>query len=194
MSLLTGQFSIISNLLDQIQIISYIKYINIQFPENLNIFFDAFKIVDLKPLLKIIGFDQIFSSIFDDDPNECPSHGKFVEDNLNSCFSYNFQSFIFCLIAGYASYFGSKLILSGFEKLGNYQFRKLDHLISKALLEIRMQLFQLKEEFHFSGLTRILQANYYNITFAALMQLSNQNSSSIDSIFQTVSAVAVFAT
>jgi len=43
--------------------LSYIKYVNIQFPNNLNIYFDMFKLVTISPLMKTLGIDAFFNSL-----------------------------------------------------------------------------------------------------------------------------------
>lgn len=44
-SILFGGIGIFFNLLDTLQFISYLKYVNTQFPYNLNTFFDTFNFV-----------------------------------------------------------------------------------------------------------------------------------------------------
>lgn len=47
--------------------LSYIKFINLSFPENLDIFFDALNIVDMDPFLKEIGFQSLYLVLFGED-------------------------------------------------------------------------------------------------------------------------------
>lgn len=58
LSLITGSMDIFWNLLDQLQLLSYIKYVNIDFPLNLDTFFELFKIVSVSPLLDLLGFND----------------------------------------------------------------------------------------------------------------------------------------
>ena len=45
--ILTGSFEMFWNLMDLLQYLSYIKYVNIQFPSNLNIYFEVFKLISI---------------------------------------------------------------------------------------------------------------------------------------------------
>lgn len=59
--IVTGSFEIFWNLMDLLQYLSYIKYINIQFPTNLNIYFEVFKLISIQPLMEFTGISSIFS-------------------------------------------------------------------------------------------------------------------------------------
>ena len=65
LALMTGSLEMVWNLLDMLQLLSYIKYVNINFPLNLDIYFEIFKLVTISPLLKLLGVDFILSALND---------------------------------------------------------------------------------------------------------------------------------
>jgi len=58
-AIMTGSLEMVWNLLDMLQLLSYIKYVNIDFPLNLDTYFEIFKLVTISPLLKLLGVDSI---------------------------------------------------------------------------------------------------------------------------------------
>lgn len=60
-SALTGNLEIVWNLLDMLQLHSYIKFINISFPYNLDTYFEIFKLITISPLVNYLGIDKILS-------------------------------------------------------------------------------------------------------------------------------------
>lgn len=51
LSIMTGSLEMFWNLLDMLQLLSYIKYVNITFPYNIDTYFEVFKLITISPFL-----------------------------------------------------------------------------------------------------------------------------------------------
>ena len=89
-AVMTGSLEIIWNLLDILQLLSYIKYINIIFPLNLNTYFEIFNLVSISPLLEILGVDAMLQAINGGESPFVETINKFKEDKINAYFLSNF--------------------------------------------------------------------------------------------------------
>lgn len=90
LAILTGSFEMVWNLLDMLQLLSYIKYINIDFPLNLNIYFEIFKLITISPLLKYLRVDDILSMLNEGIVPFLETENKFKDDEINAYFLSNF--------------------------------------------------------------------------------------------------------
>ncbi|CAD8104073.1 unnamed protein product [Paramecium primaurelia] len=170
--LLTGQSEIFWNLMDQLQYLSYVKYINIGFSPNLNIFFEVFQLITVSPLMEALGFQTFFDSLDGNRKYVIETSNKFKKDNINAYFLDNFQSFLFCLITTYFSYSAAKITYLLLNKILFKQIFILPISINKLLINTRKQL-QLKiSEFYFNALLRLLLSNAYDISFACAIQMA----------------------
>ena len=142
-SVLTGSLGMLQNLLDQLQFLSYIKYVNIKFPRNLNIYFETFKLVSMGPVLRVLKIDQLLKLINEGSTSHIQPAPKFSQDNINAYFLNNFQTFLFCLFTGYGGYLMSKLISKGLYKLGAFHTRKFGDRGGEAILSVRKSLDKL---------------------------------------------------
>lgn len=75
LAILTGDFKLFWNLLDLLQHLSYLIYINIEFPYHLKTYLQIFKMVTLKPLLDLLKVDEIIQLIVGNIPY-IPPQGK----------------------------------------------------------------------------------------------------------------------
>ncbi|CAD8079160.1 unnamed protein product [Paramecium primaurelia] len=170
--LLTGSTELFWNLMDQLQYLSYIKYVNIQFPNNLNIYFDMFKLVTISPLMKTLGIDAFFNSLDGEATYFIKTQSKFEKDEINAYFFLNFQSFLFCFITAYSGYLITYYSHFALYRLGPYYISKVSFGIGKKILEFRISLKKKANEFYYNGILRILMSNAYDICFATTIQLT----------------------
>ncbi|CAD8171155.1 unnamed protein product [Paramecium pentaurelia] len=170
--LLTGSSDVFWNLMDQLQYLSYIKYINIEFPSNLNIYFEVFNLISISPLISALGFDVLFNAI--DGPTNyfVSTTNKFYKDDVNAYFFNNFSSIIFCIFTTYASYFSIQSICWLFYKLSENQVIILGMYISKNILKLRKKLRIQLSKFYYNGLLRLILSIQYDLCFACALQLA----------------------
>ncbi|CAD8212293.1 unnamed protein product [Paramecium octaurelia] len=184
-SFLSGNLEILFNLIDVLQQLSYIRYININFPYHLDLYFDVFNFVTLQPLLDYVQFNSFLEGSLNLQTPEIFPPGKFNMFGVNAYFGVNFQSFLICMVVGFANYFLAILITYILKKptLGwgdtpSKISRYFYLLIMKAYQLVFSTAFSYMQYFFFSGLIRIFLSNYYDLTFSALLQVMNFNTES----------------
>ena len=65
LALMTGSLEMVWNLLDMLQLLSYIKYVNINFPLHLETKIKKIKIETINQLIKLLDVDFILSALND---------------------------------------------------------------------------------------------------------------------------------
>ncbi|CAD8116378.1 unnamed protein product [Paramecium sonneborni] len=191
-------FRIISNLMDQLQYLSYVKYISIQFPPNLNIYFEVFKIITIEPIIQNMGINKIFNLIYQEEFYQIPNDGKILNDGINVNFLENFKSFLFCLIIAYMAYYFYKtahLILSKFQ---SQLLSKLNLTLTKIYYSIRQKCLLQSKDFFYNAILRVFMSNAYDISFAMTVQIAyfsnNTLRESITSYFSFVIFISYIGT
>ncbi|CAD8089132.1 unnamed protein product [Paramecium sonneborni] len=169
--LLTGQQEIFWNLMDQLQYLSYIKYINIQFSPNLNIFFDVFQLITVSPLISALGFQKFFDALDGNGNFTIETTNKFLLDDINAYFLLNFESFLFCLITTYMSYFSAKIAYYFLNKIQQNQIDWIGFKFGKIIISFRKKLKIQIKEFYYNAILRLLLSNSYDICFACAIQV-----------------------
>ncbi|CAK74085.1 unnamed protein product (macronuclear) [Paramecium tetraurelia] len=192
--LLTGSSDIFWNLMDQLQYLSYIKYINIQFPNNLNIYFDVFKLITISPLMSAFGIDKFFNSLDGDATYFIPTMNKFQKDEINAYFFTNFQSFLFCFTSAFGGYLATKYIHILLYKIGPYYVSKINLTIGKLIYSTRRSLKQKSKQFYYNGILRIIMSNSYDVCFATTIQLSYFQSQDSVLVINSYLSLFVFTT
>ncbi|CAD8213224.1 unnamed protein product [Paramecium octaurelia] len=101
-SLLFGSADLFVEILAILQFQQYLRYINLQFPENLDIYFSLNNLITVQPLLEFVYFPQ-FLQLIDIEADQEYSDGKFIVYKQNSSLIINlscqiFQSIIFLFV------------------------------------------------------------------------------------------------
>ncbi|CAD8046542.1 unnamed protein product [Paramecium primaurelia] len=181
-SFLSGNLEILFNLIDVLQQLSYIRFININFPYHLDLYFDVFSFVTLQPLLDYVQFNSFFEDYLNLETPEIFPTGKFNLFGVNAYFGVNFQSFLICMVVGFANYFLATIITYilkkptiGWGDTPSKISRYFYMIIMKAYQLLFSTAFSYMQYFFFSGLIRIFLSNYYDLTFSALLQVMNFN-------------------
>ncbi|CAD8123591.1 unnamed protein product [Paramecium sonneborni] len=180
MLLLFGDPTQCMEILDTLQFQSYLKYINVSFPQNLLIYFESSEFVTIQPALvqfKIIDFFEYFIGY-----QNLKSIGKFFEYQLNAdlLISIYGQMTQICFLIGlhvflkyytqiiYAYCFGSKYI---------YYLRVINN---KIIINIGIKIYylnnkilKLKNLFKISGLIQLFHANSWDLIFKVLLYLES---------------------
>lgn len=118
LAILTGNLEMVWNLLDMLQFLSYLQYVNIAFPLNLDTYFEIFKLITISPLLEYLWIGNIFSVINDGETPFVETVNKFKEDEINAYFLSNFTTFLLCFLLAYSNYYFSLIISKLLYKLG----------------------------------------------------------------------------
>ncbi|CAD8126709.1 unnamed protein product [Paramecium sonneborni] len=96
--IILGRFAQTIELIDILQYQQYLKYINVAYPYNVQIYFESSNFISLEPLLNYLKFEDLYQNLIED--NFLESIGKFKEYELNADFLSNFNCFIFQLSIG----------------------------------------------------------------------------------------------
>ncbi|CAD8044522.1 unnamed protein product [Paramecium primaurelia] len=189
---LTGSFEMFWNLMDLLQYLSYIKYVNIQFPTNLNIYFEVFKLISIQPIMNATGISAIFSLLDGNENQFVQTSEKFLTDDINGYFYTNFQSSIFCFVGLYLGYFFAKFMTKILYRIGPYHISLSGYYAGKVIYVIRNLLRLSKQEFYYNGILRMVMSNYYDISFSVFIQLINFNTTSVILSINSYAALLVF--
>ncbi|CAD8077820.1 unnamed protein product [Paramecium sonneborni] len=179
-AILFGGIDIFYNLLDTIQMLSYLKYINTQFPFNLQSFFDFFGFAQLSFVSKYLQLQELIDPYIDyDNLKQIPE--KIQMDELNSLFIINGSSILFVwltlvavyIFCKYLPYLLNEIKLKYYNEIpGQIDFVlkcKLGILALKILIiELCLTVVQ---EFFYSGILRTFFATAYDYTFSMTLQL-----------------------
>ncbi|CAK72888.1 unnamed protein product, partial (macronuclear) [Paramecium tetraurelia] len=180
---LAGNLEILWNLLDMLQQLSYLKFHNLQFPENLQVYFEIFTIGSFTPIINSLQTDMYLHDLFDFEIPIIPGKWKFEYYQINCYFLNNLQTLVTVIIIGFV-YFVVSYIFYKFLVLVKYQnwpaiFYQIQ---SQSLFQLVRFIFSLqklaRKQYHYfiySGLIRIFTSNFYEITFTSVLQIANYN-------------------
>ncbi|CAD8151890.1 unnamed protein product [Paramecium octaurelia] len=179
-SFLSGNLEILWNLLDLLQQLSYMKFHNVEFPQNLESYFQIFTMGSFTPIFDNIQIDQTLQGLFNYQTPIILAKWKFEYYQINCYFLQNFQTLLIMLILGFTYYIISYLFLK-FLILSNYQnwpavYQSNYHYkATKFIFFIQRFARKYYQYFIYSGLIRIFTSNFYELTYASILQLVNFN-------------------
>ncbi|CAD8124924.1 unnamed protein product [Paramecium sonneborni] len=160
----------------------YLRYINLQFPENLEIYFSSYDLITIQPLLDLIQFPQLLQFI-DIQSNQEYSHGKFKMYKLCSsiiinlqCQIFQFLIFLFLILL----YQYVKKILFNWifcskyfyytSSLSTYINSKLVFYLSQSFYNILVDILKLEKFMSYQGFQKALLLNGWDMIFKTLLQ------------------------
>ncbi|CAD8120360.1 unnamed protein product [Paramecium sonneborni] len=114
--LIFGDIASFTEILDILQYQSYLKYINVNFPDNVLIYFESSEIVTIAPILNTLKVTPVFDKLIGE--NHIDSVNKLYEYNLNADLLINIYGqiiqIIICLIIYFLITYLSKYIQNCF--------------------------------------------------------------------------------
>ncbi|CAD8211300.1 unnamed protein product [Paramecium octaurelia] len=184
-------------ILDTLQFQSYLKFINVQFPQNIQIYFESSKFVTVSPVLvklqvhdfleQLIGYEQL------------DSIGKFFEYQLNADLLVNIYGqliqigslIVLYIIVKcyqkiiYSHCFGIKYI---------YYFRLLNHRVAQffgiKFYYINKYICKIGDIFTGVGLIQLYHANSWDLLFKILMYLASSHQLGLRKIISHTISIA----
>ncbi|CAD8102918.1 unnamed protein product [Paramecium sonneborni] len=180
-SCLFGNLEILWNLLDLLQQLSYMKFHNLEFPVNLQDYFEVFDIGSFTPMISKLQIDIYLQNIFNFSVPVIKAKWKFEFYQINCYFLQNFETLLMMIIMGLTYFilsyqFYKLLILIKYQNWSiNFQINHQNFIFKVIKIVFFIQRFARKyyQYFIYSGLIRILTSNFYELTFAAILQLVN---------------------
>ncbi|CAD8215347.1 unnamed protein product [Paramecium octaurelia] len=197
-SLLLGSGDLFVEILAILQFQQYLRYINLQFPENLDIYFSINDLLTVQPLLDFMHFPQLLQFI-NIESDQDYSVGKFNVYKQNSSLIINiqcqiFQSLILLLLIFlfrwvkrvlYSSIFCSRYFYD-MSSLSLYINQKVILKISQYFYKICLDLLKLEKFMSFEGLQKALVLNGWDMIFKTLLYTRNIQTKSYLDIVQLV--------
>ncbi|CAD8214880.1 unnamed protein product [Paramecium octaurelia] len=179
-SFLCGNLEILWNLLDLLQQLSYMKFHNIAFPQNLESYFEVFTIGSFTPIADKFQIDQNLRDIFDFQIPVIQAKWKFENYKINCYFLQNLQTLFMMLIMGFTyfiiSYWFQKfLIFINYQNWATIYQKDFYYKVVKIIFFFQRTARKYFQYFIYSGLIRIFTSNFYELTYASILQLVNFN-------------------
>ncbi|CAD8107915.1 unnamed protein product [Paramecium sonneborni] len=179
-AILFGGLDIFYNLLDTIQMLSYLKYINTQFPYNLQEFFDFFGFAQLNFISKYLNLQELIDPYISyEELKHIPL--KIGKDDLNSLFIINGSSIFVVWLSLFGIYVVSTFLPQILQQFKFKYYTEIpgqqDITLKCKLIFLAAKIFILKlcfimvSEFFFSGIFRTLLATAYDYSFSVTLQL-----------------------
>ncbi|CAD8093998.1 unnamed protein product [Paramecium sonneborni] len=179
-SILFGGFEVFFNLLDTLQMLSYLKYINTPMPYNLQIYFELFRFAQFNFIQKIFDFSGFIESILDiNHLKRIPT--KIAADNLTSLFIINASTIITVWISLFAIYSIARIVPKILQSI-KCKFYSDNESQNQWLIQFGVYYLTIKyfinklcfiivSEFFFSGILRVHMTTAYDFSFSIILQL-----------------------
>ncbi|CAD8184643.1 unnamed protein product [Paramecium octaurelia] len=166
---------------DLLQFQSYLKFVNISYPQNLQIYFQSSEIVTVSPILIYFKITDLLNNLITE--NFIPSIGKFQEFQTNADLLLNIQSQIFQiffigLLYVFLQFYPKITLNYAFTFRTVYFIREkqlqwLNQLIIK-LYQIHTNILKLKKIYSSKGFIQLFYANCWDLFFKVfLFMISN---------------------
>ncbi|CAD8151440.1 unnamed protein product [Paramecium pentaurelia] len=168
-SFITGGLSIFFNLLDSIQMLAYLKYLNIIFPYNLQMYFETFGFAEFNFLKEYISI-QITILDFDFKISENQPDQKFAEEGYSSLFIINILSVLSVFIITYFTFMLSQLL----HKICNFYINYLHYNIKNDnyfILSIFQYYLYIVAK-HLQSLSIIYNTQFHNNIIRTIMTVA----------------------
>ncbi|CAD8208385.1 unnamed protein product [Paramecium octaurelia] len=192
--LLTGNQIVFFNLLDLLQQLSYIKYMQYRFPPHLRQFLETYTKISLQPILESLHVDEIIAKL---NGGTLPYLGKKSQQSkqqeaLNLFFLINAKGCIFSYLASLLAYFICCLICSkniSFWLGRNLEKYKDNRTILRIFLnfqkKIQFQCSKVKRNYFSLGVYQLFYSTLHQLLFSTLLQFPSYT---FTSIFETINS------
>ncbi|CAK68196.1 unnamed protein product (macronuclear) [Paramecium tetraurelia] len=197
-ALLTGTPAMLFNLIDLLQQLSYIRFMQYKFPSHLRQFLESYTKISLKPVLDYLNLDQILTNLnggqlpFQPRKNQPSSQA----DPLNQFYIMNAKSCYFSLVASFLSYvvcliFSKTSALNYFNKIIIQKGMKLRNLTKVFQLYHNLQVACIKyrNQYFYSGLFQVYYTIMHQFLFSAFLQFPNYTFTSLFEAVNSLNAI-----
>ncbi|CAD8096148.1 unnamed protein product [Paramecium sonneborni] len=175
---------------DILQFQSYLRFINIEFPQNIQIYFESSDFVTLTPVLVKLNIFDLFNNLFGYE--HLDSIGKFQQYQLNADLLTNiyglitqiilfFWLFIFLIV--YRKFFFHKCFsIKQIDYVRLAKSTAIESLIIK-LYNINKKFLQLSNLYTKKGLLQLFYANNWDLLFKVILYIVSNTQSGYRSLF-----------
>ncbi|CAD8093432.1 unnamed protein product [Paramecium sonneborni] len=198
LSLLTGNAIMFFNLLDLLQSLSYIKYMQYSFPPHLMQFLNTYTKVSLQPILERFQIEELFRSLNGGSlPFKSTSQSTQIQANpLNQFYLLNAQGCYFSILCSLAAYFISILLSSKkvllFQRIlydkfkSNYTYLRFNTFYYTTIQKFCMKF---RNEYFSFGIFKVYLAILHQLFFSVLLQFPDYSFNSPLMILNSVNAI-----
>ncbi|CAD8109497.1 unnamed protein product [Paramecium primaurelia] len=194
-----GELSQFTEILDVLQYQSFLRFINVRYPENLIIYFQSSELITLQPILIKLKINSLFENLFDSHYLEGP--GKLQEYQINADLLTNLQGqftqlALFLLLYCFLKYF--KRFLFNYWFTNKYFLRvKLikSTFINCATIKgyfMSKKVLAMQSLYKVQGMTQIFYANSWDLSFKAILFLISINSLTLRSTISLFLTILYF--
>ncbi|CAD8203722.1 unnamed protein product [Paramecium pentaurelia] len=200
LSLLLGNGDLFVELMAILQFQQYLRYINLQYPQNIEIYFTFNDMITIQPLLDFIYFPKLLKFI-DIQQNQAYSDGKFnvYKQSYNLIINLSCQIFqlliflVFILLFQWIKKGLYKWIFCSryfyyMSSLSLYINPKVIFKFSQSFYNICMELLKLKKFMSFQGLQKAIFLNGWDMIFKTLLYTRNIETKNYIDIVQIIIA------
>ncbi|CAD8124659.1 unnamed protein product [Paramecium sonneborni] len=197
LALLTGNMLMILNLLDLLQSLSYIRFMQYQFPPHLRLFLDTYTKVSLQPILDYFKVDEIITQLNGGLlPYKKKKSSNFNSNYaLNSFYLINAKSCYFSLLASLLTYIICSAISSQIinQKLSNYYLKyqqklKFLKLLSIFQAKVQFQCLKIKNNYFSLGIFQLYFTILHQLSFSTFIQFPDYTFQSVFEFFNSINA------
>ncbi|CAD8072797.1 unnamed protein product [Paramecium sonneborni] len=198
LALLTGNAIMFFNLLDLLQQLSYIKFMQYSFPPHLIQFLNTYTKVSLKPIMDRFKIEELLISLNGGSlPFQSTGKSTDIKTNpLNQFYLFNVQGCYFSILCSLLTYFISKLLSSNkalsFQKCLFKKFQnKLTYLRCDQFFSKKVQKFckKFKNEYFSFGIFKVYLTILHQFLFSVLLQYPDYSFDSPLMILNSVNAI-----
>ncbi|CAD8126121.1 unnamed protein product [Paramecium sonneborni] len=184
--LIFGDLLLSLEIFDILQYQSCLRFLNVQFPQNIKIYFEFADLVSITPILIKLTIFEKFQNIFGED--YLKSYGKFYEYKINADLITNIYGQITQLLIFFLLYFFLLLFRPLFFKIcfailkKNLHFQVKYKIIQCFVIQIyklMKKILELTNLYTKQGLSQLFYTNCWDLIFKVIMYLvSNEDSGS----------------
>ncbi|CAD8102878.1 unnamed protein product [Paramecium sonneborni] len=195
LALLTGSTIMFFNLLDLLQSLSYMKFMQYQFPPHLTIFLNTYTKVSLQPIFDYFETDQYLRKLKGESTSNQVNQNKDPQNTFNQHYLFNAKSCYFSIIASLLTYIIYCLLVSQrverlFFKLSKkFRIKLIIQLVLLFQKQIQMKCLILKIEYFSLGIFKVYQAILHQFMFSVLVQFPNYKFDTPFEIFNSINAI-----
>ncbi|CAD8071487.1 unnamed protein product [Paramecium sonneborni] len=194
-SIFSSGYSNLFMTLDTIQYLYYTRYINLDFPDNLQKNMDNLKKSTPSQLVQNklgqTGLPQTITTQPNQTVEEMPN--KFKQDNLQYEFTSNIKITAVSLSAGLTIFLTTLSISKLLHLIPPHKLNDFGSIIGGGILKVRQKCTKLSNDFVYSGAIRLITINFYEMQFASLLQLTHVDFNSYNDITNSSGAIATLA-
>ncbi|CAD8203777.1 unnamed protein product [Paramecium octaurelia] len=174
---------------DTLQFQSYLKFINVAYPQNLQIYLRSSDIVSINPILITFKIRDVFQTIIED--NFIKSIGKLQEYQINADLLINIQSqisqmglivLLYIFLYFYRRFFYNYCFTSKFIYFISSSKSKILEIIGIKLYKFNKKFINLRNLYTMKGLRQICYANAWDLLFKVILFVTSNNQSGYRSI------------